>query len=333
MNLRLTIASLLPLFVWACAPLDTHETDELPSDELPSVEPEATDPALAACDLELPFRSADIVATSRGVVVARPATLEEPSVVAHRYTGIGCALTPVGMPIAFSELVDADDLGNVYGYPRGTIEAGVLPTQEALNGDFHESVVRVEPSDDISTGVEAPRGIWGFGVSADASTFWARACGPEGVFVNDGSLAQAFESPAQWGLEPNVLTDDGVLWSVGYSTCHTEPLSPDCGSRLTRTSDIGDEVLSSLVIDLGYGYQVPTLARCGQKLCGFLGGGIVVWNESGELLRTLGLADIGAAEDEFAVQVTGNQHGLYVLLFGQGRQRVRFLPWKETVAL
>lgn len=280
------------------------------------------------CEVGALAGAASIRAVEGGLVYAK--TSKDDTVLVRRMTGDGCDLTDAGGPsIAAGELLDADDLGNVYTFPAEATDPDVISTM--LPDEYAGSMVaRVDAQGVVSKLLPAGRGIWGFGVTASGDALWVSACGPNGLFdIAAGTAQPAAWTPGDtlWEQSSSAITDRDTFWSVGVRTCGPGgALTPDCGFALTRSTREGSVEVGTTVIDFGGGFVQTTLARCGSRACGFEPNGAVVWDERGGPIAKLTLADLGADPAEHVVEVTGNEGGLYVMLAGGAASRVVFVP-------
>jgi len=285
-----------------------------------------------ACLVAAPEGVSSLAASDRGVVFA--VTTEGasgPEVLLQRTHGEGCHLSADGQaPIAAEALLDADDAGNVYAFPASAGDPAIVST---MLPEFPEigsgMVVKVDPGGNVSERVSAWRGIWSFGVSPEGGTFQVTACGPTGIFAMAGSGLHVAIPPPQtlWEQMPAVLSNDRTLWSVGFRTCGvSEAVTPACGYALVRTTPEGSQDVGSTVVDFGAGFEQGTLARCGANVCGLFASGVAVWDPEGNVLRTFTASDVSARLGERITQVSGNHHGLYLLLRSEAGTRVVFVP-------
>lgn len=282
--------------------------------------------ALRACVVAAPADVEAVAASASGVVLAVPA---EDGLLLRRMFGRGCALIAGDVaPIAAGELLDLDDLGNLYVFPAEAVTAGAVSTM--LPGEYPGSMVaRVDREGRVSKLLSAGRGIWSFGVTPGGDALWVTACGPNGIFEIEGDVVTASMTPPEtlWEQHPAALTDAETFWSMGYRTC--EPgaaLSPDCGYALVRSTPAGSVDVDTTIVDLGGGYEQAELVRCGPHVCGRVAAGVVVWNDAGERLRTLTRGELLASPGEQVVRVTGDARGIYALLRGESGGRVVFVP-------
>ncbi len=281
-----------------------------------------------SCIVAAPAGLVSMVASAGGLAfdVATDNT-DGPPLLVHRALGEGCALTTdARAPVAVTELLDADDLGNLYVFPA---EAGSTGAVSSMLPEESPSsmVARVDRDDHVSKLVPAGRGIWSFGVAPAGDALWVTACGPTGIFAMTDLTPVMANPDTLWEQLPSVLSNDHTFWSVGPRTCDpAQPLHPDCGYALVRSTPAGSEALATTIVDLGAGYEQAELARCGPHVCGMLNQGIIVWDHHGAVLRTISLADALAQDNEHIVQVSGTHRGVYVLLQGEGDARVTFVP-------
>lgn len=302
---------------------------------------EAEDAAIAApdpegvveprtCVVAAPAGVASIVASAGGLVFAvASAEGDQSPLLLLRAHGEGCDLVADDGPaIAAEALLDVDDLGNIYVFPAEAQSSTAISTM--LPGEHTGSMVaKVDAGNHVSKLLPANRGIWSFGVSPEGDALWVTACGPSGIFAITGDETSASMTAPEtlWEQLPSVLTDERTFWSVGYRTCdYSVPLTPACGHALVRTTPAGSEEVASTIVDLGHGFQQATLSRCGSRVCGLFASGLIVWDAEGEVLRTITPADALALPGERIAQVSGNDHGVYVLLRGERDARVVFVP-------
>lgn len=285
------------------------------------------------CAVPAPAGAGALVAHQGGVVfVVESQGVDGPGLRAERWAGEGCDLQADGSaPLAVGALFDADDGGNLYVFPAEAHDPGVastMPPGEEPFGFGESLVAKVDAAGHSTKLVYAGRGIWSFGASPQGGSFWVTACGPTGIYsMNEGKLAPAIAPPSTlWEQSGGVLTDDHTFWSVGVRTCTwPDPVTPGCGFALVRSTPEGDKEVGTTVLDLGAGFEQAALARCGGRVCGVLPGGVVVWGSEGQVLQIIRPADVAAAPSERIAQVSGNQHGLYLLLRGEAGARVVFL--------
>ncbi len=279
---------------------------------------------LTTCEVQAPAGVTGLVAHRDGVVFQRSST---PSgLLLDRASGVGCELSVgEGAPIAVSELLDVDDQGNIFAFPAEGRQ-GEISTM--LPGERRNSMVaKVDSSGQVTRLLGAGRGIWSFGVSPEGGSLWMTACGPNGIFTMAG-MEPAMKPPETlWEQRPSVLTGNGTFWSVGLRTClPAAAMSPDCGLALVRSTAEGSRELGITVVDFGSGLEEASLARCGADVCGVYGSAVIVWDDEGKVLRTIVLGDLSATPSEKIAHVSGNQHGVYVLLHGEAGSRIVFVP-------
>ena len=79
--------------------------------------------------------------------------------------------------------------------------------------------------------------------------------------------------------------------------------------------------------DLGAGLEAARLTSCGPRVCGLLpsANGVVIWNADGARTHTFRRADYTDDPAERIVALSGNAHGLYLLLRAFRGTRVVFL--------
>ena len=285
--------------------------------------------ALTTC--EVPGSSAVVrLAATRDGVVFAVAGSEGKGIELERHAGLGCDLHRDRSPqVAVGALLDADDHGNLYAFPRASSAPGVVSTL-LEKGSAEGMVVKVDASGQVSKLVSAGRGIWSFGVSAEGGSFWVTSCGPTGIFSTASQpLEPAIESPQTlWAQRPSVLTGDRTLWSVGVRTCGwDEKLSPSCGFALVRTTSEGSRDVGTTVVDVGAGFEEAKLARCGKQVCGILSSAVLVWDDGGRVVQTIRPSDFPMFDSERIAQISGNAHGVYFLLDGRAGTRVVFVPF------
>lgn len=248
----------------------------------------------AACDLPAARDAVALFATEGGVTLAMGPGAERAAgadqgegAVARRYEGASCALTPDGSAaVAVHQLLDADERGGIYAFPRATSEPGVLSTLApgSFRGYSDGEVVRVDREGRVSQVVVAPRGIWTFGTSPGGGAFWSSSCGPTGIFVTGSAPPRAvMEAPPTRWSDGGVLTDDRTLWSIGG------------GQVLVRSTAEGSRELASAAVDLGAGAEGTHLVRCGQRVCG-------------------------------VAEAAGSSRGVYALLRGESGGRLVYTP-------
>ena len=280
-----------------------------------------------ACALSGSGTLVDLVASEAGLAGAW-AGAPGGDVRIQRLRGEGCALEPVGRPLAAAALLDADDLGRVYVFPAESTEPGVLSTM--LPDEYRGSMVaRVDAAGQVIKLLPAGRGIWGFGVSPRGDALWVSACGPTGIYSVAGETVDAsLAPPATLWQEGSVLTGPETLFSVGYQTCAWDaPLSEGCGLALVRTTAAGSTEVGSAVADLGAGAERATLSRCGAgRVCGLLSEGIRIWDELGAVVATFDRAALALSPDEHPAAATGNASGVYVMAQSEASSRVVFVP-------
>jgi hypothetical protein len=298
--------------------------------DAPADEPKGTAEVAPACVVPAPEGVSALVAHRDGVVFAVPSpTRRDPGLVVRRWRGAGCDLAADGSaPVAAGSLLDADDLGNLYVFPAEAHARGVISTM--LPDEYPESMVaKVDAAGNVSKLLAAGRGIWDFGVSPEGGALWVTACGPTGIFsMTDDGVEQAAMTPPEtlWQQMPSALTTDRTFWSVGVRTCvPPEAVTPACGFALVRSTPEGSREVGTTVVDLGAGFERATLARCGADVCGVFASAVIVWDDEGKALRTIRVSDLDAAPSERIAQVTGNQHGVYLLLRGDAGARVVFV--------
>lgn len=271
---------------------------------------------------------AGVVSIAAGAGRVAFAAGDDGSVLVHRMRGEGCALVADGALVAAGELLDVDDLGNLYVFPAGATSPDVVSTM--LPDEYPGSMVaRVGLDDSVSKLLDAGRGIWEFGVTPAGDGLWASACGPSGIFSVKGDAVEAAMAAPDtlWGQMPSVLADLRTFWSVGVRTCDPgDALTPECGYALVRTTSAGSEDVATTVVDFGAGFEQAILSRCGAHVCGTVAGGVTVWDRAGRVVRTITLADVLGVSGEGFVQATGAAGGVYVLLRGDGGGRVVFVP-------
>lgn len=291
---------------------------------------------LVSCDLAGLDAAVALLASADGVALGfTERSGPEPGTVVRRYRGAGCALSPDGSaPLAVHALLDADDHGNLYAFPRATTAPGVVSTVPP-GGSVISSisvVVRIDPAGGSTSVVEAGRGIWSFGISPSGGTFWSTACGPTGIFtVDNPPLRSVMKPPAtRWQTLGAVLTGNDTLWSLDSYRCNLGlAAGPACGQPLVRSTPAGDRTVAATGL-AGAADDVPVaLSRCGARLCGASPGEIVVWGDDGAVVKTLTATDLGIRRGEQVVKVSGNRHGLYVLLGTGARNRLLFVPLPE----
>lgn len=295
---------------------------------VPDLAPDLAVTRARGCIVSAPDGVVSLIASASGVAFAvATGDADGPPLLVHRAFGQGCDLAADDRtPVAATELLDADDLGNLYVFPAGAGATGALSTM--LPEESPTSMVaRVDPDDRVTKLLPAGRGIWSFGVAPAGDALWVTACGPTGIFAMT-AMTPAMPSPETlWEQLPSVLTDDQTFWSVGVGTCdYPEPVHPDCGHALVRTTPAGSEEVAATIVDLGAGFEQAELTRCGPHVCGMVSRGVIVWNHDGAVLRTISRADALARQDEQIVQVSGNRSGVYVLLQSEGDARVVFVP-------
>lgn len=282
---------------------------------------------LTTCVVEVPGEVTGVTANRDGVAFVRA---REGKVLVERAQGVGCALSrEAAAPIALESLLDLDDLGNVYGF---SAEGGLGELSTMLPDGYPGSaVVKVDVEGKVTKLLEAGRGIWSFGVSPEGGTLWVTACGPTGVFAMD-AVTPAMPLPETlWQQYPSVLTANGTFWSVGYRTCEwNEAMSPSCGFALVRSTAAGSRELGTTIADFGAGYEQATLARCGSAVCGMFPSAVIAWDDEGRAIRTILRSEI-ASDSERIVQVSGNQHGVYVVLERETARRIVFVPVVRAV--
>lgn len=321
----------LVLVILACdAPEGADEVDEGAGvdevDEIDAARDIAAAPPRSSCVVAAPSGVVTLAAGAAGVALAVADT--DTSVLVHRMRGAGCELVADGVLVAAGELLDVDDLGNLYVFPAAATSPGVVSTM--LQGEYPGSMVaRVGRDDGVSKLLPAGRGIWGFGVTPAGDGLWVSACGPNGIFSIDGlAVAEAMPAPdTLWAQTPSVLTNERTFWSVGVRTCDPgQVITPACGSALVRTTPAGSEDLATTIVDFGAGFEQATLARCGAHVCGVVAGGVTVWDGAGRVIREISRADALASPGESVVHASGTAGGVYVLLGGEDGGRVVFIP-------
>lgn len=285
-----------------------------------------TAPLASPCEVPDVTGVTGIAATAAGVVFE----VDPRAPTVRRHAGAGCDLAGDGTaPVAAGGLLGADDRGNLYVYPRLTHDRGAVSTM--LPGEYQRSMIaKVAPDGSVAKLLTVGRGIWGFGVSPDGQTLWFEGCAPGGVFSLKGpSLERVMPSPETlWNQGTSVLTDDHTFWSIGYRTClPPAQFGPGCGYALTRSTPDETRTFGTTVLDLGKGFEAAELAPCGPRVCGLLADAqaVVVWDGEGNLVQALTPADYAARPSERIVQVSGNAHGVYLLLGGEGGTRVVFV--------
>lgn len=281
---------------------------------------------LTTCVVATPEGVIGMAAHRDGVVFIKPSTANgNPSVRAERSLGIGCELTAQpSAPVALESLLDVDDRGNLYGFPA---EGQVGEVSTMLPDEYPGSMVaKVDAAGKVTKLVAAGRGIWSFGVSPEGGSMWMTACGPTGV-LSTADATQTMPPPETlWAQYPSVLTNDATFWSLGYGTCNRgEARTPDCGFPLVRTTLEGSQEVAATIVDFGAGYEESMLARCGTDVCGVFKSAVIVWDDAGKPIRTILLSEIASPSESIA-QVSGNQHGVYVLLEGAAGARIVFVP-------
>lgn len=300
---------------------------EAPTVTAPSPAPSAP-PAPAPSSCTLPGAPAAVVATETGVALAF-ATGPDAGLRVQRMRGEGCALSPEGDAVAAGELLDADDLGNLYVFPSRSDAPEVVDTM--LPGEYPGSMVaRVDAHGNVMKLLPAGRGIWGFGVSPRGDALWVSACGPTGIFSIEGdTVTPSLTPPNTLWEDGGVLTDAGTLFSAGYATLD-ESGSGDAarGFALVRTTGAGSTEIGSTLADFGAGEERATLSRCGAGVCGLFSDAVRIWDRDGAVVDTLHRATLGAADDEALVMASGNTSGVYVLLQSEASTRVVFVAWR-----
>ncbi len=277
-----------------------------------------------ACTVDLPTDVIGLRANDDGVVYSVGTGGD--GVVIQRAVGVGCALQETPARIAARELLDLDNHGNLYVFPApGTRTAASTMLPDTPFGDV---VTRVGTDGSLVNVVSAGRGIWDFSVAPDGDALWMTACGPTGVFdlADDGTMTVA-ETPlpeSLWAQMSSVLTDAHTFWSVGFRTGDGCDDAMGCGYALVRADAAGGVDVGSTVMDLGDGVEHATLLRCGRRVCGITGSAVVAWDDDGAIATTV-LSSSIARPGESIVGVTGNRHGLYIQLVGDGGTRIVFV--------
>lgn len=305
------------------------------------------------CDVGALAGANAIRAVEGGVVFSKAGSSGD-TVLVRRAVGAGCELEDAGGPsIAAGELLDADDLGNVYAFPAEATGGDTISTM--LPDEYPGSMVaRIDAHGAVSKLLPAGRGIWGFGVTARGDALWVSACGPNGLYdvVTSGQDAGTAQ-PASWApgdtlweQYSSAITDRDTFWSVGVRKSGPpftsgagapgaagDAITPASGFALTRSTRDGSVEVGATVVDFGDGFVQTTLARCGSRACGFAPAGVVVWDREGAPVRTLDLDDLGAETTEHVADVTASSGGLYVMLSGGPASRVVFLPEESARTL
>lgn len=316
------------LVILACdAPEGLDGVDEgAEADEIDAARDIAAATPRASCVVAAPAGVVTLAAGAAGVAVAVADT--DDSVLVHRMRGEGCELVADGALVAAGELLDVDDLGNLYVFPAEAATPDVVSTM--LPDEYPGSMVaRVGRDDGVAKLLPAGRGIWSFGVTPAGDGLWVSACGPNGIFLIEGlAVAEAMPAPdTLWEQMPSVLTDQRTFWSVGVRTCDPgQGLTPACGYALVRTTPAGSEDLATTIVDFGAGFEQAKLARCGAHVCGVVAGGVTVWDGTGRVVRELSRTDALGSPGEVIVQASGAAGGVYVLLGGEAGGRVVFVP-------
>ncbi len=329
----------LPLLVaFGCdadAQFDAQFDADADADADAAVAPAVVDlvPDLAAlparsCVVPVPTGVVSLGASADGLAFAVTADGADGSpLLVYRAHGEGCELAAdERAPVAVSELLDVDDLGNLYVFPAEPGSTGATSTMlpdETPGG----MVASVDLDGRVTKLLSAGRGIWAFGVAPAGDALWVTACGPTGIFASADMTPTLPPPDTLWEQLPSVLTDEQTFWSVAAGTCDdAEPVHPGCGHALVRTTPAGSEALAPTIVDLGAGFEQAELARCGAHVCGVVSQGLLVWDHDGAVLRTISASDTLARPDERIAQVSGNHHGVYVLLQSEHATRVVFVP-------
>lgn len=92
----------------------------------------------------------------------------------------------------------------------------------------------------------------------------------------------------------------------------------------------GSTALGTTLIDFGAGYEQGSLARCGSRVCGVFTSAVVIWDTEGRVVRTITMGDVSTSKSETIEQVTGNDHGVYLLVRGDHTARVVFMGAEKT---
>ncbi len=308
------------LFLAACG-------DAAPPTLPPPARTTSTAP-LTACEVSETFGVQHLRATAAGVVFVT----DDDGLVAQRFAGVGCALKPDGTPrVAIAELLGADDLGHLYAFPRETRDRDAVSTM--LPGGRPDGyVAKVDRGGRVTKLLDAGRGIWSFGVSPSGGALYYVGCDPGGVRpVHGDAMARepSMGSPQSlWNQFDSVLTDDATFWSRGYRVCGRDgPWTTECGHPLTKTTAAGDTEVAQIDLDFGKGLETPRLASCGARVCGLYGASntVVVWNADGQVAHTIHPADHGDLATDVIFEISGNAHGVYLLLGGPRGTRVVFV--------
>lgn len=278
---------------------------------------------VSVCDVAAPPHSQAVIAWAGGAVFVGDGANGTRR--AHRTRGAGCALEPVGRPVAATAVLDVDGAGALHVLPAtAAADEGALATRGEDVGWNHDVVIRVGGDDGLSEIVEAGRGIWGYGVAPSGETMWVTACGPTGIFtVASAGREVALSSPSTlWQQHPSVLTDDGTFWSVGGRTCNPgEPLDASCGHALVRTTAAGSDDVGATLLDVGGAdLQQGVLSRCGDGVCVTGSEVVVVHDAAGAVRATITAATLGATDDEIIQSASGTADGVYVVLASSGRR-------------
>jgi hypothetical protein len=269
--------------------------------------PAKTEAPLMSCEVELPGAPERVASWASGVVVG----LDDGSLL--RGTGAGCDLhfertEPVGA------LLDVDAVGNAY------VKLGSAFQGEHFPDAFGDLVARVAPDGSVTRIVGAPRGIWGFGVSASGETMWVSACGPTGV-LSTRDLSKVLAADPPWELGAAVLTDDQTYWTSRTERC-TERGSV-CTRVLLLVTAQGEQRLEMLP---DTALASPLFSRCGRGLCVATGDGVQQLDPDGAPLRELHRAELGLADDDWLMSFGMTTRGLYVLSDGVSGRRLHFTP-------
>lgn len=305
--------------------------------------PAAPEPAFIRCDPSDLGSVRVLLATEGGIALGSIESYgEEFGMVARSYRGRGCGLVPDGrVPAAVTDLLDADDHGNLYVLPRASTAPGLLSTLPPDASSPSGQVVRIDPQGRFSTVVEARRGIWSFGVSPQGGTFWSEACGPTGIFAMGSSPLREVIKPTDisWRSNGAVLTGDETVWFIGDASCQgsastgcRHPLirstpAPSPSSPSSSSSFSGGDVTVAALELAGPVWSTGTrLARCGARPCAVVADTIFVWGDDGSVVYTIRAADLELGPGERIEKVAGNRTALYALLFTTTERRLVYMP-------
>lgn len=297
-------------------------------------EPAHPEPAFMRCGPADLSSVRGLLATEGGIALgSAEGSGSEYGMVARSYHGRGCSLVPDGRaPAAVTELLDADDHGNLYVLPRASTAPGLLSTLPPDGFSPQGQVVRIDPQGHLSTVVAAPRGIWEFGVSPQGGTFWSEACGPTGIFAMGSSPLREVLKPIDlsWRSNGAVLTGDETLWFIGNAPCPGSA-STTCRHPLIRSTPSspasgGDRTVAALELAGPVWSSGTRLARCGARPCAVISDAIFVWGDDGSVVYTIRAADLELGPGERIEKVAGNRDGLYALLFTTTERRLVYRP-------